>query len=275
MLDEESRGSGTFLTKKRYLLGLVTIFVSAYSQYFIGGISPVLSTAIVYGVPLLVTTILFGKEIMRRAFNHVYKAAKYGLGFFGAFTVLGTIVANVVFLIITTFEPSAVNVLQRPNPVLNVSPAIAWEMVWVSLLVVGPVEEYLFRGYVYGGLLNHFKNHHWLTLAFVSSIMFAAAHLYYALVYGIVSLIQFTDLIAFGMAMAATFYVSGGNILVPALIHGAYDATGFIGIATSTDVASLLRGSMILVGVIVAIIIFLQRDHRNEPQGIPLSFENN
>jgi membrane protease YdiL (CAAX protease family) len=168
------------------------------------------------------------------------------------------LVATVIFYIIVTLDPNAVNLLHKPNPVLNVPPEFAWIMVWFSLLVVGPAEEYLFRGFIYGGLLSLFKDHHWLSLALISSILFAAAHLYYAFVYGVVSLVQFTDLAAFGMAMAATYYLSRGNLLVPAMIHGSYDATGFIGVATSLDVGILLRGSMILIGVIVAVVLFIQ-----------------
>ncbi len=246
------------LTKRLYLVGLVIIFASAYSQYLIGGFGPILGTFIVYGVPLLATGLLWGSEIVRRAFSQTYTAVKFGLGFFGVFTVLGTLVATAIFYIIIMFDPTAVSLINRPNPVLNIKPELAWIMVWVSLLVVGPVEEYLFRGFIYGGLLNLFKGHHWLSLAFISSILFAAAHLYYALVYGIVSLVQFTDLVTFGMAMAATYYLSGGNLLVPAIIHGVYDATGFIGVATSLDVGVLLRGSMILIGVIVAVVLLVQ-----------------
>jgi len=43
------------------------------------------------------------------------------------------------------------------------------------------------------------------------------------------------------------------------MIHGAYDATGFIAVATSLDVGILLRGSMILIGIIVAIVLFVQK----------------
>jgi hypothetical protein len=207
----------------------------------------------------LVTSLLLGSEIVRRAFSHTYTAIKFGLGFFGAFTVLGIVASNAIFFIIVALDPTAVNLLHRPNPVLNVPPEVAWNMVWVSLLVVGPVEEYLFRGFVFGGLLSLFKDRHWLILAFISSILFAGVHLYYAFVYGIVSLVQFTDLVTFGMAMAATYYLSGGNLFVPAMIHGVYDATGFIGVATSIDVAILLRGSMILIGIIVAIALFVQK----------------
>lgn len=66
-------------------------------------------------------------------------------------------------------------------------------------------------------------------LAFLSSVFFAAVHLYYALTYGVASLIPFVDIVAIGMALAITYYHSGGNLLIPALIHGVYDATGFFG----------------------------------------------
>ncbi len=247
------------ITMRSYLTGLFIIFASAYSQYLIGGFGPILGIFIVYGVPLLATSLLWGSAIIRRAFSHTYTALKFGLGFFGAFTVLGTLTGTAILFIILTLDPTAVNLLQRPNPVLNVPPEVAWNMVWFSLLVVGPIEEYLFRGFMYGGLLSLFKDRHWLSLAFISAILFAAVHLYYVFVYGIVSLVQLADLVTFGMAMAATYYLSGGNLLIPAIIHGSYDATGFIGVATSADVGILLRGSMILIGMIVAIVLFVQK----------------
>jgi hypothetical protein len=164
----------------------------------------------------------------------------------------------VVLLIIAVIDPSALNLLNRPNPVLNIPPDYAWIMVVFSMLVVGPVEEYIFRGFIYGGLLDLFKNQHWLSLAFVSSILFAAVHFYYIAVYGIASIVLLTNLVFFGMAMAATYYFSGGNLVIPAIIHGVYDATGFIGVATSLDIVIILRGAMILLGVIVAIVLFVK-----------------
>jgi membrane protease YdiL (CAAX protease family) len=132
-------------------------------------------------------------------------------------------------------------------------------MVGASLLIVGPAEEYLFRGFVFGGLLSLFKNHHWLVLSLVSSFFFAAAHLYYGLVYGVASAIDFTDLATFGMAMCVTYYLSGGNLLVPAVLHGAYDATGFLGVATSSQIGAVLRVLMMLVGIAVALSLFISR----------------
>lgn len=247
------------ITKKSYLVGLCVVFASVYSQYFIEGLHPILGIIIIYGVPLLATSLLWGSEIIRKAFSRTFTALKFGLGFFGAFTVLGMLVSIVILLIMAAVDPTALSLLDQPNPALDVERKLAWLMAWFSLLVVGPVEEYIFTGFVYGGLLSLFKDRHWLSLAFISSVLFAAVHLYYANVYEIASIVLFTNLTTFGMAMAATYYLSGGNLLVPAIIHGAYDALAFIGVATSLDLAILLRGSMILMSIIVAIVLFFQK----------------
>jgi membrane protease YdiL (CAAX protease family) len=96
----------------------------------------------------------------------------------------------------------------------------------------------------------------------VSSVLFAAVHLYYALTYGVASLIPFLDIIAIGMALAITYYRSGGNLLIPALIHGAYDATGFMAVAASPRIGIELRGVLILAGVIAAVIMIVARSQK-------------
>ncbi len=248
------------ISKKSYFIGLVVIFVSVYSQYLVPeGFGLVLGFLIVYGIPVVATGLLWGRAIIRKALSHTYTALKFGLGFFGAFTVLSLFLGFIILFVILFFDPSAENLLFKPNPVLNIPPDFAWIMVFVSFLVIGPAEEYLFRGFIYGGLLSLSKHQHWLSLAFVSALLFAGVHLYYVLVYGVVSLIQLTDLVAFGMAMAAAYYYSGGNLLVPAVIHGAYDATAFVGVATSLTIGAALREFMILIGIVAAIVIFAQR----------------
>jgi CAAX protease family protein len=247
------------ITKKAYLSGVAVILGSAYAQYLFRGLGLVLGMLVVYGIPILVITWLWGRVIIRRALRDTRAAVRFGLGFFGAFTVLGLVAATAIFLVLLRLDPAALNLLNRPNPVLHISQEYAWIMVWVSVLIVGPAEEYLFRGFVFGGLLSLVKNRHWLALSFLSSVLFAAAHLYYAVVYGVASAVQFADLVTFGMAMAAAYYFSGGNLLVPALIHGAYDATGFLSVATSSGLGATLRGLMILIGLTVALILFIDK----------------
>jgi membrane protease YdiL (CAAX protease family) len=246
------------LTKRGYWVGLSIILASAYSQYLVQGLGPLLVMLFVYGAPIGAVSYLFGFPILRKAFRHNAAALKLGLGLFGLFCLLGILAASSIFRLIVMADPQAANFLNRPNPVLHVPPKFAWVMVWLSLLVVGPVEEYIFRGFVYGGLLNLFKSRHWLGLAFFSSALFAIAHLYYALVYGIASLIIFVELFAVGTGLAVPYYLSGGNLFIPIILHGLYDATGFLAVAVSEEVGILLRTSMIGVGIIVAFVLFLR-----------------
>ena len=239
------------LSWKLYAFGLIVIFAAVYSQYVIHpGI--VLGFIIVYGIPLLATTAILGREIIKRASKNGDKALKLGFGLFGAFTIAGIFFSIVALIVLLAFAPNALSLLNKPNPVLQIPPSLAWVMTGVSIIVVGPAEEYLFRGFIYGGLLNLFHGKYWISLAVTSSLLFAAVHLYYVTTYGVASAIPMIDLVTFGTAMAMTYYLSGGNIVVPAIIHGVYDATGFVGVATSMTLGLLLRGILIIIGVVFA-----------------------
>jgi hypothetical protein len=154
------------LTQRRYLIGLSLIFASAYSQYLVIGFGTLFALLIVYGVPISVVSFLFGSAILRRAFNHTRTALKWGMALFGISSLGGILGASAVFSVIVMFDPKASYLLHKPNPVLQVPPEYAWIMVWLSLVLVGPAEEYVFRGFVYGGLLHLSQNRHWLSLAF-------------------------------------------------------------------------------------------------------------
>lgn len=247
------------LSKGKYLLGLAITYLAAYSQYLLPDFGLVFGLLLVYGLPILVIASFWGRQILRRSLNRMFEAIKYGLASYGGFTALSYITSLLLLLLLLLFDPSAFNILHRPNPILNTPPEHAWTMVWVSLLVVGPAEEFIFRGFIYGGLLNLFNNHHWLSLAFLSSILFASVHLYYAFEYGIVSAIMFTQLIAFGMAMAFSYYLSEGNLLVPAILHGLFDAFGFLTSAVSLELGATLRYDLFFLSLAILGIVVLQR----------------
>lgn len=263
--DTGRSGSGR---KWFYLIGLTAIYGSAYSQYFGVNYGLIPGILVVYGVPLLAITLLWRTTIINKFFNRSLSALKLGLGYFGAFTVLGIFVGVMILIVLLLFDPNVLDLLNRPNPVLNVPPGLAWGMVAVSVLIVGPAEEYIFRGFVFGGLLELFKDRHWLSLAFVSSLLFGAVHLYYVITYGIASLVLFTDLVTFGMAMAVAYYLSGGNLFAPSLIHGAYDATAFVGVATTQDIGTLLRGLMIVIGLVAGLVILVERARKKSGQPV-------
>ncbi len=243
------------VTPRGYFIGLLIIFFCIYVQYVVKGYSHFASGFVIYGIPIATASFLCGRAILRRALRCNLSALKIGLGIFGIFSLLGMVIAAIVLALTLMVDPAASNVLHKPNPVLHIPHRYAWIMVWVSLFVVGPAEEYIFRGFVYGGLLSLFRGRSWLFLAFVSSALFALAHLYYALVYGVASLAMFSELILIGMAFALIFYLSGGNLLIPALLHGVYDASGFVGVAVSSDIGMALRTGLILLGLLVALVL--------------------
>lgn len=246
------------LHKAVYALGIAVIFLAVYVQYFVH-LGPILGYIVVYGIPIVVAGAFFGREILKRAAKNNLAATKLGLGLFGAFTVLGLFIAIAVLAVILQFYPNASNLLNKPNPVLNVPPNEAIVLIAISFLVVGPAEEFLFRGFMFGGLLNISKGKNWLMLAIVSSLLFALVHAYYAVTYGVASAVPFIELVAFGIAMCITYYWSNGNILIPALIHGAYDATGFLGVATTTTIGLIARGVLIAIGIACAVIFLPQK----------------
>jgi membrane protease YdiL (CAAX protease family) len=259
IMSEAPEQKEAHLSKGKYLVGLAVIYATAYSQYLLPDMRLVFSLLFVYGIPIIIIGSYWGRYTLHRIFNRMYIAVKYGFASYGGFTALSYMVTFVILILFIIFDPSALNILNNPNPVLNTSPENAWIMVWVSFLVVGPAEEFIFRGFLYGGLLNIVGNRHWISLAFLTSVLFAAAHLYYAFEYGIVSVIMFTQLVAFGMAMAAAYYLSDGNLLIPSFIHGLFDATGFLTTAVSLELGATLRLQLFFFSLAFLGAILLQR----------------
>lgn len=265
------------LPKILYIIGTIIIFLAVYSQYlfdyskFFAGLGQMgifsIKILVVYGLPALVVSLFFGRELLKRAAKNNKIATKFGVGLFGALSLTSIVLSIVVIAVLLFFEPQTLDILNKPNPVLEVSSNAAWLMIAISFLIIGPAEEYLFRGFIYGGLLSITKGHHWLGLAIISSLLFALVHAYYAITYGYASVIAFITLTAFAFAMAITYYWSNGNILIPAFIHGLYDATGFLGVALSDNTISVIaRGALISVGLVFAVLYLPQKIRQNKTE---------
>ena len=160
------------LTITKYLIGLLVIFATAYSQCIVSGFGLIAGALAVYGVSIIVITAMWGTARVRRTFNNTAAAIRLWLGFFGIFSLVSVLTSVIMVSLLADLDPGALSLLHRPAPVLHVPPHLAWIMVWLSILIVGPAEEYIFRGFVSGGLLSISKGAHWLLLAFVSSVLF-------------------------------------------------------------------------------------------------------
>lgn len=243
--------TGKALNKALYAVGVVAIFFCVYFQYFVH-LTSLEGYLVVYGIPVAVVLAIFGKQMLGRAAKNNKAAGQYGLGLFGVLSSTGIFLAVVAVIIISQFTPDVQTLLSKPNPVLNVPPSEAWVLIGISFLIVGPAEELLFRGFMFGGLLSISRGKHWVPITVASSALFAAVHAYYAVTYGVVSAVAFIQLITFGVAMCITYYWSGGNLIIPALLHGAFDATGFLGVATTPLIGNIARGVLIGVGLVFA-----------------------
>lgn len=104
-------------------------------------------------------------------------------------------------------------------------------MVVVSLLVVGPVEELLFRGVVQGGLRRAFDA---VPAVLIASLMFGLIHLP-SVAGALPERLAYVGVVVMLGCVLGYLYERTDNVLVPGLAHGAYNAVVF---------ASLLAGAL-------------------------------
>lgn len=94
-----------------------------------------------------------------------------------------------------------------------------------SLLIIGPGEELLFRNIIQKSLYNHFSRP---AAIVVTSLVFALAHIpaYWAGADTVTAVIVISVL----SLLLGAIYAKTENIVVPALVHGAYNAILFAGL---------------------------------------------
>ncbi|EMA29669.1 CPBP family intramembrane glutamic endopeptidase [Haloarcula japonica] len=144
-----------------------------------------------------------------------YASAMVGLVVVAA--VITTLVS--MFGIETATNQAAEIGMENPDVLLLLIPA--------SFLLIGPGEELLFRGVVQGRIRDYFGPISGVTIA---SVIFAGIH-YPALSGGSVTgkLVGVCALLIPSLILGTTYEYTD-NIVVPSLIHGAYNATLFTGL---------------------------------------------
>ncbi|MCX8188996.1 MAG: CPBP family intramembrane metalloprotease [Nitrososphaeria archaeon] len=238
----------------KYLIGATFIIACITSQYIFNVRDFLHQIILVYVIPSTIILFLDGKRIISNSYKNMRIAVKYGLGYFGIFSATGFGLAFILIVTIFALDPSSQQIINRPNPLLNISPDFAWYMIFFSFIIVGPFEEFIFRGFMFGALKDILEKFHWTYSALISSFIFTIIHFYYYIIFGNIALIQFTQLFMFSIGMCGAYYKSGGNLIIPALLHGAFDATSFLMIAIPNFLIGLnLKILLILVGIFVGI----------------------
>ncbi len=243
----------------RYGIGLGVLVLAIVSQYFVPESWPASrgvygslagDLAIVYGIPIVALAFLVGSGPLRRWAANLRPATVLGLSWFGAMAWLGLAITLVLGIVYAIVDPAALKLLSRPNPALEQAIGDPWLYVALSF-GVGACEETIFRGWVFGFWVGRTRS--WVVPAVLSSVLFAGVHLYYGTTYGAAAPLIFPTLFLLGFGFAATYRASGGNLVVVALLHGAYDATAYLTLVSplaGNGARYLLLGVAGIVGLV-------------------------
>ena len=254
----------------RYAIGVVVLVLAIASQYFVPETVPgarlVYGTLlgdvlVVYVLPIAVFAACVGAGPLRGWRANLGPAAAAGLGWYGCLRLLALLVTVVLAAVYLAVDPGALKLLERPNPALTQAAGDPWFYVGFSF-VVGAFEETLFRGWVFGFWVQR-NRAAWVVPALLSSALFAGVHIYYGTTYGAAAPLIFPTLFLIGFAFAATYRTSGGNLVVPALLHGANDAAAYLTLI-SLAVGTAISWGVALVGALVGLVYYLATSARSD-----------
>ncbi len=246
----------------RYALGVGITVLAIVSQYFVPELLPAArgvydSTAgdllVVYGIPVVAFSLLVGAGPLRRWRNRMGTAAWEGMRWYGGLSLLALFVTLVLTIVYAAVDPSALQLLSRTPPPVLAAQSDPWFWVGFSF-VIGAVEETIFRGWIFGFWRTRAAS--WVVPAVWTSVLFAGVHLYYGTTYGVAAPLIFPTLFLIGFAFAATYQVSSGNLVVVAVLHGAYSTSAFLSLISPSE-GAVARYLPVLAGAVIALIYYL------------------
>lgn len=255
----------------RYVAGVVITVAAILSQYFVPQTLPAAQVLygnlpgdilVVYGLPIVAFAALVGGGPLRDFAHRMGLASVEGLRWYGLLSLLSLAVLFALVVVYLAVDPSALGLLNRPNPALEQARGNPWFFVGFSF-AVGAIEETIFRGWIFGYWRD--RPGSWVVAASWTSVVFAGVHAYYAATYLQAAPLIFPGLFLLGFAFAATYRYSGGNLVVVALLHGLHDALAFLTIVPGpwAELGLPLEYLLILVGAIVGLVVYLSRPPRS------------
>lgn len=105
------------------------------------------------------------------------------------------------------------------------NPDLLYVIVPASILIVGPFEELLFRNVVQKSMYGRFSRY---GAVVVASVVFTAVHIAAYATAGANQILASLSMLFVLSLILGTIYERTENLLVPALIHGCYNATVFL-----------------------------------------------
>ena len=139
----------------------------------------------------------------------------------GRTALLGLIVAAVIFAAVVTLERLGYGAgrLGDIGEELKGHPVLLAERVAISLLVVGFVEEFIFRGFIMARIASALGGANWawalalIAQAVLFGLLHGYQHLYGMLLTGVI-----------GLFLGSVYLLSGRNLWIPIIGHAVYNA---------------------------------------------------
>ncbi|ELZ91747.1 hypothetical protein C440_15574 [Haloferax mucosum ATCC BAA-1512] len=166
-------------------------------------------------VGLLVMVVLLGDVSVRLPTRTDATWVALGLG--GSFSA-------VVLLLVASTVVDLTPVQSVVGEAATVDPMVLVALAVLSVLVIAPAEEFLFRGAVQGRLRQTFGP---VGAVGIASAIFASLHVFNFIGGGIVVLVPVTVLFVVGSVLGYV-YERTGNLVVPIAVHALYNATLFL-----------------------------------------------
>lgn len=105
------------------------------------------------------------------------------------------------------------------------NPTLLLALIPLSLVLVGPGEELFYRGVIQGWLRESFGP---AGAVLTASVLFALIHVPGLVGSSVTSVVATLAIITFLAVYLGALYEYTGNLVVPALVHGLYNATQFV-----------------------------------------------
>jgi membrane protease YdiL (CAAX protease family) len=260
----EPAGRGRLGSPAHYLLAVAITVFAILSQYFlpqdVAAVRPLYENLggelfIVYGIPILAFALLVGLRPLDRFADRLGSSLVPALAWYGAISILSIVVLIVLAIIYTAADPSALQLLEKSNPVLVNAQSDPWFWIGFSF-IIGAVEEAIFRGWIFGyWIARGSPNLAWH--AVWTSALFASVHLYYGATYLAAAPFSYSQLFLLGLAFSLAVRGSRGNLVWVALLHGATDAAAFLSLL-SLPWADAVHYGIVFAGFALAIILYLR-----------------
>ncbi len=179
-----------------------------------------------YGIGAIGFLVLVGIAPLRNYFRHNRAGAREGFRWYGILGVLSFVLVIGMTLVYLAVDPRFEDLINKSTSVAEAGASDPYFYMLFSL-PVGFIEEALFRGWLFGGVLTLDGTSRWRGHALWTTLVFTGVHVYYGQTYLEVSPLFYVQIFLLGLAFAIAYYKSGGNLLVVALLHASFDVISF------------------------------------------------